>query len=408
MREVSSRSIRSGRLLAHLLPVLVWVGVIACVVGLLHHRSQRFEVLGVAQAKTYQIAATCTGRLKSVHVQLFDEVKKGQVLAVVNAVLDNERPRPEFEAQLATIRAQKEHLAAASNAGHRTELATVDNRRSDWIARRRTFANDVMDTRFSALELSTQIKTNEAVLEELELNKKMLMTQVLSDHNDVKYYEWRTAKAQYNTLVKQINEDKGRLERFQEELKEAKDREAEFINMGEPYAGSSNDEANDIVLKAAKVLDQQMNELEVQLAALDLREALELRSPIDGVVVHVHDTARDVPGEYVLGKQGDVVIAGEPILTVVEGKPSEILAYATEEQVSRTAAGKAVDLIKDTAPPQIVRSKVVYIGPVVEQIPVRLWRNPNMPQWGRPILIEMPDVRGFKLVPGELVGVRGL
>jgi len=39
-------------------------------------------------------------------------------------------------------------------------------------------------------------------------------------------------------------------------------------------------------------------------------------------------------------------------------------------------------------------------------MPERLWVNPNIPEWGRPILIKIPP--GLELVPGELVGVRGL
>jgi hypothetical protein len=39
-------------------------------------------------------------------------------------------------------------------------------------------------------------------------------------------------------------------------------------------------------------------------------------------------------------------------------------------------------------------------------MPERLWRNPNLPQYGLPVLIKIPP--GMELVPGELVGVRGL
>jgi hypothetical protein len=38
-------------------------------------------------------------------------------------------------------------------------------------------------------------------------------------------------------------------------------------------------------------------------------------------------------------------------------------------------------------------------------MPQRLWRNPNIPQWGRPVLIDIPP--GLSLVPGEVVGIRG-
>jgi hypothetical protein len=68
----------------------------------------------------------------------------------------------------------------------------------------------------------------------------------------------------------------------------------------------------------------------------------------------------------------------------------------------------AVELIKNGEPEkvQIERSKVTYVGPIIEQMPARLWQNPNVPQWGRPFLIAVHPK--LQLIPGELVGIRGL
>ena len=66
----------------------------------------------MVQGQANPIASNSPGRLKDVPVQLFDEVKEGQTVAVVNAVLDNEQPRRELQAQLAIILAQIEHLTA--------------------------------------------------------------------------------------------------------------------------------------------------------------------------------------------------------------------------------------------------------------------------------------------------------
>ena len=65
-----------------------------------------------------------------------------------------------------------------------------------------------------------------------------------------------------------------------------------------------------------------------------------------------------------------------------------------------------VELIKAGKPVRIAASQVVELGPSVELIPERLWVNPNVPEWGRPILIKIPP--DLKLIPGELVGIKGL
>jgi hypothetical protein len=90
----------------------------------------------------------------------------------------------------------------------------------------------------------------------------------------------------------------------------------------------------------------------------------------------------------------------------VEAEPAEIIAYAREDQLGRIRERMTVELIKTSEPAQIAGSQVVYLGPVMELMPEQLWRNPNIPQWGRPMLINIPP--GFELIPGEMVGIRGL
>ena len=137
-----------------------------------------------------------------------------------------------------------------------------------------------------------------------------------------------------------------------------------------------------------------MDEVLTQIEALDEDQAVELKAPFDGLV------------SQVLRRTSEAILAGDPILTLTEARPEEIIAYASEEQVNSIHEGMEVELIKSSEPARIIRSRITYIGPVVEKLPVRLWRNPNFPQWGRPFLIDAPPEIG--LVTGELVGIRKL
>ncbi|UCE99438.1 MAG: HlyD family efflux transporter periplasmic adaptor subunit, partial [Planctomycetota bacterium] len=134
-----------------------------------------------------------------------------------------------------------------------------------------------------------------------------------------------------------------------------------------------------------------------------------LTSPIDGKVIQVHGRPRDValrrPGELVVRRAGEVVLAGEPILTIAETEPHEIIAYAGLRQLGRIRKGMTVQLVKNTEPQQIATSEVTHIGATLERMPEYMWQVPNIPQWGRPIIIKIPP--GLKLVPGEVVGIRG-
>lgn len=122
--------------------------------------------------------------------------------------------------------------------------------------------------------------------------------------------------------------------------------------------------------------------------------ALELKSPFDGVVSQIWHW------------QGEAVQANETILTIAELKATEVIAYASENQVNQIREGTAVELIKGNNPAQIARSQVTSVGPALEQMPVQLWRSPNVPQWGRPFLVKIPPQ--MKLIIGERVGIHRL
>ena len=62
MKKISSRNYVMD-LRVHFLPVVVWFATLVCVVALFSHRAQRYEVVGIAQVRVHQIAATARGRL---------------------------------------------------------------------------------------------------------------------------------------------------------------------------------------------------------------------------------------------------------------------------------------------------------------------------------------------------------
>jgi hypothetical protein len=107
----------------------------------------------------------------------------------------------------------------------------------------------------------------------------------------------------------------------------------------------------------------------------------------------------------VLRRAEEVVAAGDAILAVSQQEPNEIVAYANEYQLEWLAKLTTVEVVKTSPPAKIAASEIRQVGPTLELLPQRLWRNPTVPQWGRPVLIEIPP--GLNLVPGEIVGIRG-
>lgn len=395
MKKISSRNYLQG-LRVHFLPILVWLGVVACVVVLLFHRSERFEVLGIAQGRVRQIAATCTGRLKSVHVQLFDKVNLGDIVAVIDIVLDNE----DLQSQLDTITAQINHLMAQLGPIQDTLLAEKADRQANQIADKRRYAVDIESARLEILRTNALIASDQILLEDLASEVKI--TKDLLEKKAVVPYELEKIQVRHNALAKKIKENQNLFEQAKTNLQQNLQRSDEY-DQHQLYHPSV-DKALDVIRKAIKVQEQLMNEILVK------REPLELKSPVSGVVIPIQTQANQFrlqrPGEDIFRRPGEVVVSGQPICAIAQDEPSEIIAYVSGNQLGQVWKGMIVQLIKNRKPEQIAKAHVTYLGPTVELMPERLWRNPNIPQWGRPVLIEMPV--GLKLVPGELVGIRGL
>ena len=390
----------------HLLPILVWLGAVACVIGLFTRRSQRFEIVGMARSPVVHVSVNCAARLRSVPVKLFENVTKGQTVAIVNTVLDNEQPRIELQTQLDAILAEIEHLSAQLVPTQEILLAEESDRVINRIARMRTFDNDIVNARIQILSLRSQIASDRIVLEDLAMETKIVRD--LVEQKALAPYEQEKAQVQYDALAKKIEENDKLLEQAKSDLPQAQQRRDEYAK-NHPFNPSVND-ALEVIRKQIAVQERLMDGVLAQLEALKARENLELKAPIDGVIIPIEQQANEAlmrrPGEKIIGQPGEVFTAGEPILAIAEARPSEIIAYIGDRLLGQVEKNMPVELIKNREPLQIARSQITQIGPTMELMPERMWLNPNMPQWGRPVSIEIPE--GLELIPGEMIGIRRL
>jgi len=396
MRGRDITSYGFGRLRLFILPVLVWLAVAACVVFLFRQRSARFEVVGLAQGRVHEVAATCPGRLRDVPVRQFQPVKAGDVVAVLDRVPDDENLRAQLNTASARIQQLKAQLAAAEN-----QLSVeAANRETDWTASQRRFIVDAENARLRVLEIKTQIATDMITL--ADLGVEIEIVESLVDKNAVSPYELEKVQVQYNALSKKVQENQNLLKEAANNLIEADKRRDEYLarNLQHPAL----DTALEVIRQAIKVQENVVAELQAK------QEPLILKAPFDGVVVHLHSRPNEIlsyrAGENVLRRPGEVVVAGQAILVIAEAKTSEIIAYAGDRMLGQVKEEMAVELVKSSEPARIARSRIVSVGPGLELMPERLWRNPTVPQWGRPVLIGIPA--GMELLPGELVGIRGL
>jgi len=385
-----STNISIFHLRRHVLPIVVWLAVLGCVVVLFHNRAERFEVVGIARGQVYQVSAPVDCQIKTISVELFDSVCKGQTLATLD--------KTQLNAQIDAIYAEAEHLKAQLVAVEDTMKAEAANLKSDKIAAQQRFLVDVENARIRILELKTLIETDKVTLEDLAIEVKIAQDLLAKDA--VSPYELQKAQALHNALAKKIEENQNLFAQARNDLEESQKRSEEFAT-NQPVHPSINN-ALEMIRKQIVVQEKLAEELAVQL------EKMTIICPADGVVIQMQVNANQVlslrPGESLLRRSGEVVLAGDPILVVAETKPTEVVAYVGQNQLSGIAEQAMVQLVKTSEPKKIVNSQVLHLGPTMELMPQQLWQNSAIAQWGRPFLIKIPP--GFDLLPGETVGIR--
>jgi len=124
-------------------------------------------------------------------------------------------------------------------------------------------------------------------------------------------------------------------------------------------------------------------------------KSLLIRSPLTGTI-----TAIDAwPGQNLQ--------AGAPIMTIAATEGQYILSYVRQDTGVRPRVGMVVAVSVRTLPRFRGSTEVVQVGPQVELIPPHQLRDPNVPEWGVPVVIGIPPdlKRQVTLRPGELVDV---
>jgi hypothetical protein len=77
-----------------------------------------------------------------------------------------------------------------------------------------------------------------------------------------------------------------------------------------------------------------------------------------------------------------------------------------ESLAGQISEGIEVEVVRSNTPPAISKAQVVSVSPAIEQLPVQLWRNKTVPQWGRAFLVRASAE--MNLLVGEKVGIRKL
>jgi multidrug resistance efflux pump len=221
--------------LRHLVPVVVWLVAVSAVAWLFYQRAERFEIVGIAQGQVRQVAASSTGRIRSVSVSLFEPVHAGQTLAVVDTLLDNEQTvEADLKAQLRVAAAEAERLASLLIPTQEQLQADTAGMKINRADNERRFAVDVEAARLRILELQATLASDRVTLDDLAMEVRILDD--LLSKEAIAPYEVERARVQYKSLDNKVQENQQQLEQTREDLRRAEERRNEFAQQHLPGA----------------------------------------------------------------------------------------------------------------------------------------------------------------------------
>ena len=358
------------------LPLIVWCVCVLVVAGMLLGRASRFEYVGLAQAMEYPISPAETGTVQSVVVDIYDRVNSGEMVAK----LDDSR----LLASIATSSAMLVQLQAELEAARATLVTNEGQGMSDWAADLRRFQADEQQRRLDVLSLRVVYEERQIELERFEIEEQR--ARELYDAGVIARKLWDQARLQRDEVRQGLEEGRILLDQTEEEYFATRTRREEY------EAGLPNQDWIDPILRplleAIEVESRRLDEIDVQ------RQALVLRSPVTGQIVEI------------LCRRGQSVRPGEPVVVVAEGSVREIVAYLAEDDGREIAPSTPVMVSTRGGGGTVSESIVIRVGPTIQELPPRLWRNPRRPDYGRAIVIAA--VPGMQLRPGEIVNVKFL
>jgi len=332
----------------NIIPGLTFVAVLAVTVWLWGKNLANPMVTGQAESEFALVTSPTPGRLAQLKVTLFQDVKAGDVVAVVSPleplVLSNTIAVARAEMNLIRVNAGLE-------SGDRIRLADF---KLSWMIQR-------------AELVSVQAQLSWAKSEH-ERVRQLVADKILSPSS------LETAERDHNQFEREVAE-----------------REQAVAAAEQAYRAldpASADRESPALTSAMAVAEQNLNLAEAQL------QPVIITAPISGRVSKL-----DI-------LPGAAVAEGAPIVTIVNPKPDRILGYLSQPLRIEPRIGMRAEIRSRGLVRRVGEAQVTQIGPDIETFdaPLRIRGMGIAQERGLPILMSVPP--NLNIRPGEIVDIR--
>ncbi len=365
---------RWQQLRQRVLPLVSFVGTAVLLAWLWKEQGVPPGGIGEVEAVRIDVLARVDGILAPLSgppSTLFEKVHAGEVVARLD-----DRPA---QTKLETLRAEIVRLRATLEAEQARIALSESDRREGYLRDAARLAWEFEQHRLDTLDRQALIEADRVVLQRRQARIGFLTP--LHERGMVSDVELSDEQLLLEEVGKRLDANTTVLQESQKQQQAAAERLAAFP----PLALAEVKALLTAVQAAIDVEESRIREVRLEM------ESLEFCAPIAGTVVAVHR----YPGQGVR--------AGDPILTIASEQGRYIVSYVAQERVPRPTVGMAVAVRVRAAGTRPRDSVVESIGPQVEPIPVHQRRNPQVPEWGLPVRVLIPD--GLEVRPGELIDV---
>jgi multidrug resistance efflux pump len=378
---------QSGKNLGKMMPVVIWLGAVAIIVVLYTQRISSFTTNGLAVSRTQTISSAGNGIIRHIAVKACQSVNKGDVLATLELgnPVENEYTRSLTEAQKTTAQAELERLKSELSAMQEQLSTETAQRQTDENLRYQQIVLDVNRARVSLLENKTVFESDKGLLAGLAQEKSIL--EELLAKQAVEPYEVQKIRIEHDSLANKVKSEEILLAQAQSDLDKAQNRLSQYT--------APSTELTEQIRRRLEPFDKAIAVQEKSMEELFAPSHLWIvKAEFDGVVGSISCT------------EGQAVTTDVPIMTITSPVAEYITVWLDQRQAGMVHEKTQVEIIKITAPRAAYPAEVASMGSAYEQVPEQLWKNPGVPQWGRPVRISISPDLG--LLGNEVVGVYGL
>jgi multidrug resistance efflux pump len=332
------------------------------------------NALGEVEAVRLDVAAAADGTLVPLsrgHWSLFETVLAHDVIArlddrIVKAQLDV------LQKELVRLRSELQATGVKERVAEFDRLQTHlrESSRLSWQIE--TSRLDVLDRQVQVEFDRIELQRRRARLEYLEsMYKKSMVSEM----------DYQDEKMLHDQAEKRLADNTQALEQAKKQQQEAQER----LKSLPEYQKVELDALIAPIRDAIEAQQARIKELQLQT------DNLEIRAPITGTICAIYRWP------------GQAIRTGEPIMTIAADNGRYIVSYIRQEQYIALQAGAPV-LVKTRQPKaESLASTIEQVGSQMELIPQHQRRNVQLPEWGIPVRISMPQKLTIR--PGELVDV---